>query len=739
MKKQARKLLAIVLSMLLLCSIIPLTTFTASAASSGKCGSSATWKIANKTLTISGSGRMYSYSSDNKAPWYDYNDSFTKVVISSGITNIGAYAFYFCKRMTSISLPSTITALGKCSFCNCGIRSISLPSGIKTIPDFCFDDCIALEKVKIPSSVTSFGQNSFDNSGIVEFTIPNGVTEIPYGMFEDCSQLEKVTIPKSVTKIGSFAFHDCGNLSDIYYKGTYSDFSKISISSSYNDSLNYATIHYQCEPSEHVYTKKTVKATPSNNGYISTECAKCGAVKTKTTIYYPKTIKLSTTSYAYNGKAVKPGVTVKDANGATLSSSNYTISYASGRKNVGKYKITLKFKGQYSGSKDVYFTIKPTTASTISVVLGKTKSIGAKSNQKITYSSSNVKTATVNAKGVITGKKLGKTTVSVKSGTITQKITVSVEKPAVKISGTNSVYIKKSVTLKAVANTGSKVKWSSSNSSIASVSSAGKVTGKKAGTVTIYAKMTYSGKTYTAKYTLTVKNPSLKLNSSTVSMETGKTYKLVATAAPSATVKYMSSNESIATVSTGGVITGVADGNATITAYFVYDGKTYKKTCAVTVKKTSYQTLKSHIIENGSSNESGNKTIGFYDQKNENTYYTTIEYDAVNDCLIFKETCVGSVDVQTSFEFRENQKDISVTMTLAYSTLASAVVDYTLNVHDYYNGAGFTYHITTKGLLNPSDYKSLIGTYNELSFIGWDLLLKTDAGLSLNDIGFVNY
>ena len=70
---------------------------------------------------------------------------------------------------------------------------------------------------------------------------------------------------------------------------------------------------------------------------------------------------LSTINYTYNGKAKTPSVTVKNAAGATLKNgTDYTVSYASGRKNVGSYKVTVTFKGDnYIGSKFAYFNINP--------------------------------------------------------------------------------------------------------------------------------------------------------------------------------------------------------------------------------------------------------------------------------------------------------------------------------------------------------------------------------------------
>ena len=136
----------------------------------------------------------------------------------------------------------------------------------------------------------------------------------------------------------------------------------------------------------HKYTKVTTKAaTTSKDGYVLTECSVCGKDKSKTTIYYPKTVKLSATSYTYNGKTKKPTVTVKDSKGKTISSKYYTVTYASGRKNVGKYKVTVKFKGNYSGTKTLYFTIKPKAASVNKLTAG-TKKLTVKLNRSLQQS-----------------------------------------------------------------------------------------------------------------------------------------------------------------------------------------------------------------------------------------------------------------------------------------------------------------------------------------------------------------
>ncbi|MBR3816968.1 MAG: fibronectin type III domain-containing protein [Clostridia bacterium] len=69
---------------------------------------------------------------------------------------------------------------------------------------------------------------------------------------------------------------------------------------------------------------------------------------------------LSTSSCTYNGKVRTPSVTVKDSEGNLLvKDTDYTVTYPDGRKNPGKYVITVEFKGDYSGTKELDFTILP--------------------------------------------------------------------------------------------------------------------------------------------------------------------------------------------------------------------------------------------------------------------------------------------------------------------------------------------------------------------------------------------
>ncbi len=122
-------------------------------------------------------------------------------------------------------------------------------------------------------------------------------------------------------------------------------------------------------------TKQTVtKATPTANGEIVNYCSVCKKTLSTTVIPKASSIKLKATSLTYNGKVRTPKVIVKDRTGKTLvKNTDYTVSYAKGRKYVGKYAVKITFKGKYSGTKTLYFTIKPKATSISSLKAGSKK------------------------------------------------------------------------------------------------------------------------------------------------------------------------------------------------------------------------------------------------------------------------------------------------------------------------------------------------------------------------------
>ena len=222
-------------------------------------------------------------------------------------------------------------------------------------------------------------------------------------------------------------------------------------------------------------------------------------------------------------------------------------------------------------------------------------------NQKVNWASEDESIATVTG-GVITGKKAGKTTVTVT--TVDKELTASCEVTVTaKTISVNSVELdKRSITIEEgktevlIATvlpenaTNKKINWSSTDESIATVIG-GVITGKKAGKTTV--TVTTVDKELTASCEVTVKNAetphvsveSVNLNETSITIEEGKTKTLIATVMPenatNKNIDWSSTDESVATVKNG-VIEGKGPGKTTVTVTTV--DKELKASCEVTVE-----------------------------------------------------------------------------------------------------------------------------------------------------------
>ena len=124
---------------------------------------------------------------------------------------LGDYAFWGCSGLTSLTIPSGVTSIGRNAFDGCsGLTSMTIPSSVTSIGGAAFGGCSGLTSLTIPSGVTEIGDEAFSGcSGLTSLSLPSSVTSIDDGAFEGCSGLTSLTIPSSVTSIGDWAFHGC--------------------------------------------------------------------------------------------------------------------------------------------------------------------------------------------------------------------------------------------------------------------------------------------------------------------------------------------------------------------------------------------------------------------------------------------------------------------------------------------------------------------------------------------------
>ena len=154
------------------------------------------------------------YDNNNYLFYSGYITSFT---FGDNVEHIPAYLCKNMNNLLSITIPNSVTSIGKGAFFGCSsLSSITIPNSVTSIGEYAFYDCSSLASVIIGNSVKSIGNDAFYNcSFLTTITIPNSVTSIGNYVFSSCSSLTSVTIPNSVTSIGEYAFYNCSSLTSI--------------------------------------------------------------------------------------------------------------------------------------------------------------------------------------------------------------------------------------------------------------------------------------------------------------------------------------------------------------------------------------------------------------------------------------------------------------------------------------------------------------------------------------------
>ena len=374
----------------------------------------------------------------------------------------------------NVTIPSTIYGYKVCKIgygsfrdSNNNIRSVTIPNSVKRIDSYAFENCYSLNSVTFSSGLKTISNGAFSNTNLKNVTIPNSVTEIYDCAFSGCENLSSLTLSNQLEELGCYCFENCKNLTGVTIPNSvkkidYDTFrgcislKTVSIGSGleeYDLYNSYGSVFRYCVALE------SVTVSPSNNNYSSangimydkkkTEILVYPQAKKDTTYTVPSTIKtlgeLSTNNNPYL-KTITIPASVTDIR-------NHAVGYIEDGWDYNKVSgFTIKgYKGtaaeRYARNNDFNF---------------------------------------VQLQIVPTSVALNKTTLTLDTGkTSNLKATVYPSNAANK-----------------------KCTWSSSNTSVATVDSNGKVTAKKAGTATITVK-TSNGKTATCKVTVNLPTPQI--------------------------------------------------------------------------------------------------------------------------------------------------------------------------------------------------------------------------------------
>lgn len=186
---------------------------------------------------------MTDYESFADTPWNSAQKSIKAVVVEGGITSIGAFSFFYCPKLASVTIPNSVTGIGSNAFAHCDqLASVTLSDRVTTIGSCAFFGCSKLTSITLPDSVMMVGSQAFDgnnslaykkydnayylgndknpytvlvtaiNTDITTCTIHPDAKIIADGAFDDCQKLTEIEIPDHVTVIGEYAFYKCYGL-----------------------------------------------------------------------------------------------------------------------------------------------------------------------------------------------------------------------------------------------------------------------------------------------------------------------------------------------------------------------------------------------------------------------------------------------------------------------------------------------------------------------------------------------
>ena len=149
--------------------------------------------------------------------------SLAEVILCEDVVEMGSYAFWDCLNLKNVTFrgASALTAMGEYAFYGCErLERIRIPAGVGTVGDFSFGDCRNLESVTFGegSVLKTIGIYAFSRcSSLIEITLPDGVTSIGENAFYVCKALTAIHIPAGVTTLGEWVFGDCAGLQTVTF------------------------------------------------------------------------------------------------------------------------------------------------------------------------------------------------------------------------------------------------------------------------------------------------------------------------------------------------------------------------------------------------------------------------------------------------------------------------------------------------------------------------------------------
>ena len=391
----------------------------------------------------------------------------TDITIPASIGRLGTAAFE-STGLTHVTIPDTVRQVDPAVFQNCtSLVFVKLPNGITEIDQYLFANCISLQHVDMPDTITKINIYAFHNcTSLTSLALPKGLTSLSVGCFEKCYNLQHVVVPPSVI---SFPKDDVGVYNPFKYSPVTVYVEKKSTADKFF-SNNLAELQASATASGGSLTVVTLGSVsdPAAIEVESLELIDAGhkvSVQGKFKIGSYLNVQPLTSGRDYNAFAAK-------ANGKAFQAYDLSL-LPSGTTASGPFTLTIGQPEGYASSATLY---------------------GANASALTTNYADNCFTASLSALGPVA-------LINVKEATGGTEVTsVTLNRTTLSLDAGKTG--KLSATVLPASAADKSITWSSSKTDVASVSSNGTVTAKKAGTAVITATAT-NGKSASCTVTVT--------------------------------------------------------------------------------------------------------------------------------------------------------------------------------------------------------------------------------------------
>ena len=487
----------------------------------------------------------------------------SSVTFEEGTTKIAPRVLAGCNGVITVNLPQTIITIGEKAFGECtSLSNITLPITLEKIEFCAFRGCLALKNIQLNQGLVTLGEYAFASSGLENIIIPNTVTEMYGAIFKDCEKLSKVILPEGRVNIPNSVFENCISLKSITLPSTVQNILEEAFKNCSalekivwnNNLLKIETRAFQnCDAIKELILPNSIV---NIDGETFADCD--GLTKA----ILPNSVKTIGKGAFYDCDTLKT---------VTLGNSLEAIPNSAFEHCDVLTEILLPYRVTSIGS-DAFKDCVKFTSITIPRATTKIADNAFSYLDRLTiYGVSGAYAETyAKEKGI-------------------KFVNKAVPATKVELSNTELSLANGATTTLVLnitpANFTDAVSWKSSDEKVITIDDTGKVTAKGIGSATI--KVDVGSVSASCKVTVVQPVTKVNIDKSSLDLEAHETYQLKVTVSPDTaankSVKWSSSDETVATVDQNGLVTTLKKGSTTIKCEAL-DGSGKYDTCTINVK-----------------------------------------------------------------------------------------------------------------------------------------------------------